>query len=636
MLNKVASVVSAIGHPLIMTPLIIGLILIWFEGYNLGIRGVSIILCLTIFPTAIWMFVKSKYGVNTNFDVSNQRQRIRLFVFTLPLLLITTLILYITNKPEYLYIGFLIGTSLFTISFLANYFIKSSLHVSINSYMAISISLINIPFSLALLFLTLIVAWSRLVLKRHSIIEVCVGLFLGVVFGIFFVIYTLNHPQPVNAIQNQLFTSDQKPCNPVKAKVDQVITLAISPKISFVDEPLQIMASGFTPSQVAALRVTVMDAQGMKWESVACFRADEFGQIDPSKQEPIRGGSYHGLHPMGLFWSLKPEKLTDFNAEKNLEFVVSVETGGHTVASETITRKSFQDLEALNIRRKEIRSELIGNLYLPNVQTKQPAVILLSGSGGNFQDKKASYLAAKGYAVLDLIYFGTGDLPEHLEAVPLEYLKKSIHYLKQHPNIDSSKIALMGRSKGAEYALLYASVYHDIKAVVSMVGSSLSWSSKRYFRSSWSYKNKEIPFARGAFIEAIRYLRISNGIGQDQSPYMISAFENEERTKRASIEIENIECPILLLSGKSDLQWPSSMMSDSMLSRAKKHQFPFEIVHYSYENAGHHFEETPYIPQVDFSNVVTWKSGGSFQGNALASIDSWQQTLAFLERNLRK
>jgi hypothetical protein len=73
-----------------------------------------------------------------------------------------------------------------------------------------------------------------------------------------------------------------------------------------------------------------------------------------------------------------------------------------------------------------------------------------------------------------------------------------------------------------------------------------------------------------------------------------------------------------------------------MLSRAKKHQFPFEIVHYSYENAGHHFEETPYIPQVDFSNVVTWKSGGSFQGNALASIDSWQQTLAFLERNLRK
>ena len=261
--------------------------------------------------------------------------------------------------------------------------------------------------------------------------------------------------------------------------------------------------------------------------------------------------------------------------------------------------------------------------------------MLLAGSGGNFQHQKSIYLASKGFNVLDLQYFGAINLPKNLEDVPLEYLHNAISWLKRQPSVAASKIALMGRSKGAEYALLYASKYRDINALVSEVGTSVTSSSKRYFKSSWKHKGKSIPRARGELIEAIRYLKSSQGKGQSQLPYMLSAFKNKKRIKKSSIPVENIKCPILLLSGEDDQQWPSTMMSNQIRARAKAYKFAYEIHHYSYKNAGHQFDALPYIPQLDFSTLRTWKSGGNFQGNALASIDSWNKIFVFLHKHLK-
>lgn len=75
-------------------------------------------------------------------------------------------------------------------------------------------------------------------------------------------------------------------------------------------------------------------------------------------------------------------------------------------------------------------------------------------------------------------------------------------------------------------------------------------------------------------------------------------------------------------------------MSNQIKVRAEKYKFKYEIKHYSYENAGHQFDDLPFIPQIDFSNISTWKSGGNFQGNALASIDSWNRVFMFLNKQL--
>jgi cellobiose-specific phosphotransferase system component IIB len=107
-----------------------------------------------------------------------------------------------------------------------------------------------------------------------------------------------------------------------------------------------------------------------------------------------------------------------------------------------------------------------------------------------------------------------------------------------------------------------------------------------------------------------------------------------KRIENNSIKIENLKCPILLISGEDALQCPSVMMSNQIKASAEKYKFKYEIKHYSYENEGHQFDELPFIPQIDFSNTSTCKSGGNFQGNPLDSIDSWDRIFVFLNKQL--
>lgn len=440
-------------------------------------------------------------------------------------------------------------------------------------------------------------------------------------------------PVPSNTAEFQLFTSDLKSCSKPSSQTNKNTRLVVSSEPSAFDDIVSISVKGLTPSQIGTLKLTVTDSEGVLWESIACFEADQYGEISPETQSPLKGSTYSGTHAMGLFWSLKPEKLTSFSDQSDLTFVIGFQTAKSEILYDTIVRKTYLNLERQNILKKEIRGKVIGNFYSHLDKTKRPTIVLLAGSDGNFQHRKSCYLASKGFNVLDLKYFGAEGLSERLEGVPLEYLKNAIDRLKKYPSVDTSKIALMGRSKGAEYALLYASKYNNIYALVSMVGSHVAWSSKSYFSSSWTYKGEKVSYSRGTLLEAVKYLKKSRGTAQNQLPYMLSAFEKEKRMEQSSIQIENIKCPILLLSGESDLQWPSSIMSDQIVARAKANNFQYEIEHYSYENAGHQFDELPFTPQVDFSSLTTWRSGGDFQGNALASIHSWNEIFTFLNEH---
>ncbi|CAM1369904.1 acyl-CoA thioesterase/bile acid-CoA:amino acid N-acyltransferase family protein [Tenacibaculum xiamenense] len=445
-------------------------------------------------------------------------------------------------------------------------------------------------------------------------------------------IYICITPYPSSPINSQLFNSNTKPCKTLEIETGKKGILTITPKVSYADDKVNIHVRELEPFQLGSLKLSVRDSKDILWQSTAYFQANELGEINPKRQEPLEASSYKGIHSMGLFWSLKPEKISSFNFNTNLLFNVVFSTANGDTLATSILRKSYENIENYNISKTEIRNKIVANFYQNETNSPRPTIVLLAGSGGNFQHRKSKYLASKGFNVLDLKYFGTKNLPEQLEDVPLEYLHNAINWLKIQPSVASSKIALIGRSKGAEYALLYASKYNDINALVSEVGSSVTWSSKRYFKSSWKYKDKSIPRARGGLIEAIRYLKSSKGKTQSQLPYMLSAFKNTKRIKESLIQVENIKCPILLLSGKDDQQWPSTMMSNQIQARAKQYKFKYEINHYSYENAGHQFDELPFIPQVDFSNIKTWKSGGNFQGNALASIDSWNRIFIFLNK----
>ncbi|MCP4343390.1 MAG: hypothetical protein GY799_32060, partial [Desulfobulbaceae bacterium] len=86
--------------------------------------------------------------------------------------------------------------------------------------------------------------------------------------------------------------------------------------------------------------------------------------------------------------------------------------------------------------------------YYKKDSTQQPPVILFGGSsGGNFYDNYQNYpedLVDLGYSVLALAYFdynSSGELPNKLRHIPLEYFKKAMDWMENQIQTSKGRFA---------------------------------------------------------------------------------------------------------------------------------------------------------------------------------------------------
>ena len=176
---KLAKCISVIGHPLLTIPLFVILVMFSSNDLHKAILVTLLIVGCVFVPAILIMYIKSKNGSYTNFEVSDRQQRKSMFLYILPLLVAVTLTLFITKQPTNICISVLFATLLVFVSQLVNYFIKSSLHVSLNIYLSFLVATVNFPIGFILFLFTALLGWSRVALGRHSLKEVIVGCFLG-------------------------------------------------------------------------------------------------------------------------------------------------------------------------------------------------------------------------------------------------------------------------------------------------------------------------------------------------------------------------------------------------------------------------------------------------------------------------
>lgn len=256
--------------------------------------------------------------------------------------------------------------------------------------------------------------------------------------------------------------------------------------------------------------------------------------------------------------------------------------------------------------------------YAPTDEMKNIAIIFLGGSGGKMPRYNYRNFTEKGYPSLALGYFNTKNTPQELEMIPLEYFKKAIDEFKNNPDVVGKKIVVFGTSKGGELVLLLGATFSEIDGVIANVPSSVVFQGISYSfsipKSSWSYKGRSVPFVPYAKFD---FTKIKNNNYLEM--YNLSLQKNKA-VKKASIKVENINGPLLLLSGEEDIMWPATKMCNDIIDRLKDKDFKYSYEHYSYKSAGHTFY---------FGNTLSY--GGTSQGNHEARQDSTYRVFNFLE-----
>lgn len=277
-----------------------------------------------------------------------------------------------------------------------------------------------------------------------------------------------------------------------------------------------------------------------------------------------------------------------------------------------------------DVHRTEIRDGgLVANLWTPPGEGPFPGVLLLGGSGGGigWQDAVGEVLAGYGFMSLALAYFGLEGLPDTLERIPLEYVEHGLTFFRLQPLVDRERVGVVGVSKGGELALLLGSLRPELRSVVAFVPSGLVWQSvaPNFPRTpSWSFRGAEVPYVPYGSVESPRSIADFYVAGMEQaSPETIAA---------ATIPVERINGPVLLLSGRADNLWPSTRFCEMVVERLESNDFSHPVAHRAYDDAGH------LISRVREDDVT--HRGGTVEGNRAAQLDARDRMIAFLKQTL--
>jgi Acyl-CoA thioester hydrolase/BAAT N-terminal region/BAAT / Acyl-CoA thioester hydrolase C terminal len=269
----------------------------------------------------------------------------------------------------------------------------------------------------------------------------------------------------------------------------------ISPNSAFVDEDVRVCLNGLAAASLISIHAATEDDSGRRWNSQARFRTNSSGGVDVSVHESL-AGSYRGIAPMGLFWSMESAPASadgnssfarsssspdcvDFKAVLEGRVLARASLGRNFLAPGTVTRdlKIANEAEGADTGAGTgtAAGEItVGRVFIPAGRGPHPVVIVLSGSGGGFDLDKAAVLSRHGFATFALAYFGIAPLPIWLHRIPLEYFQTALTWLHAQPEINPQRTGILAVSRGAELALLLgATLPQQIRAIVAYAPAAL-------------------------------------------------------------------------------------------------------------------------------------------------------------------
>lgn len=239
------------------------------------------------------------------------------------------------------------------------------------------------------------------------------------------------------------------------------------------------------------------------------------------------------------------------------------------------------------MNKREIRENgIVADFFTESSGQPCRTVIMLGGSEGGKTwsriKKPIQALTQRGFAVLSLAYFKSPGLPESLELIPLEYFSGLFDWLSRQAEVIPNAYAIIGASKGAEAALLLASMFPQIKVLVAFSPTHAVWQGipgNRWDlgkdpKSSWSYQGEGLPYL--SYLTPVSKWQLLTLQLRNLHEVSLQANAGHEA---AMIQVENMQGALLLISAKRDRLWPSTLMSDQVMNRLDEKGFPYAHEH---------------------------------------------------------
>lgn len=404
------------------------------------------------------------------------------------------------------------------------------------------------------------------------------------------------------------------------------LNLEVFPKHSTHDRPLYIRVEGAKPNETIELRATLIDQSKTVWSSQKAFKADSEGRLDIKD-------------PMELIWSMRAAGSHQmFSIPKGaMPISISAVINGKEVATQEVVRSHLSE----DVEIRSISSDgVFGKLFVPKGAKTRSAILVVGGSDGGYSTTKAQGLAMAGFVTFGLAYFGEEGLPKRLEEIPLEYFEKAVQWMQKQPEIDRNRIGIIGTSRGGELALLLASTYPSLfqATVAYLPASHVIASPSAPSKSTWTLNGKPLPFLPvdmpSDFGEA----------GYDElhplttRQWFEKAIDQLNGDEKSAITVEKMKSSLLLISADDDQMWPSDLFSHKVIERLNRFQSPIKRTHLCYPKAGHAIY-MPYFPTTSslyhHARAGIWFSlGGTPEGDAVASEESWKNILEFFKSEL--
>jgi acyl-coenzyme A thioesterase 1/2/4 len=434
--------------------------------------------------------------------------------------------------------------------------------------------------------------------------------------------------------------------------------IQVSPQTGMLTDKYTIKANGFSPGSKVRLSSELVDESGIKWIAHGEFVADAAGEVNVD-DAPSEKGTFSGLNPGGLFWSMRPE------AGTSRDFMINGDNKNHMrgqpnfdpLAAQTITLRAHNDAEgnaATDVTLKRladgVESFPVSEGHLRGIAFRQKdrsksrgAIMSLTGSGGGVEMSYAPALAAEGYDVFSLAYFAYEGVSDFLFNIPLEYFEEGFEWMMRE--FGAKKMAVQGASRGGELsAILAAYLPHYVSGaipIVPMYAASSGWNHVTGETGpSWTYKGKEIPYAKTLdtlSMEEMKKLGDELPNGYPCGPSYYEDMNQDYVRKDCTIPVERAAGAILMISAEEDQMWPCTWGSNMMIDRLRTKGFQHAYKHLALRETGHWTPlpntVTTFTPAVYHSLAeVFLDCGGTPQGTGRTAWTMWNEMKAHYER----